>query len=156
MSAAARISIADLLREGALQQVPVDAGVAQHLQRQAGNHLRTARAGLDVDDPEGAFQLAYDACRKLCLALLLAAGLRTKEDKGHHAATFEGAAALATSFGQRKVVDEASDLRYVRNNTEYRAEMVDVEDAEDAIAIGEDLKTAFESPIRELLERADS
>jgi uncharacterized protein (UPF0332 family) len=152
---AARISVTRLLSEGSLQQVPVDSDVVENLQRQARKHLLTAQAGLDVDDPEGAFQLAYDACRKLCLALLLAAGFRPKEDKGHHAVTFEGAAALAANFGRRKVVDEASDLRYVRNNTEYRAEMVDTDDAKDAIEIGSDLVAAFAGPISKLLERAE-
>lgn len=154
MSAAARVTISDLLREGSLDQVPVDPEVVRHLQHQAGNHLRTARAGVGGGDPEGAFQLAYDACRKLAMALLLAAGLRPKADKGHHAVTFEGAGTLAASFGQRKIVDEAGDLRYVRNSAEYRAETVDIEDANDAIAIGEDLVAEFAEPIRTLLDKA--
>lgn len=122
-----------------------------NLQRQAANHLRTADAGLTVDDPEGALQVAYDACRKMCLALVLAAGFRVKEDRtGHHAATFEAAAALASNFGERKLADEASDLRYVRNNTEYQAEAVD---AKDAISIGKDVVTVFADPIHKLVTR---
>jgi hypothetical protein len=144
-----------MIDEGSLQRVPVDPTVVANLQRQAGNHLLTARAGLDVGDPEGAFQVAYDACRKMALALVLAAGFRVREDiKGHHAATFEAAATLADQFGERKLADEASDLRYVRNNTEYQAEAVDVKDAEDAISIGEDLVAVFSDPITTLLERA--
>lgn len=141
----------DLLREGAVEQVPVDISVVGRLQQQAGNHLRTARAGAADDDPEGAFQLAYDASRKLCMALLLAAGYRPKGDKRHHAVTFEGAASLASSFGERRMVDEASNLRFVRNNAEYRAEEVDLDDAHDAIVIGEALVVRFVEPIRTLL-----
>lgn len=153
MNAAARVSLSELLREGALEQVPVDPDVVAHLQTQAGNHLRTAQAGVDGEDHEGAFQLAYDACRKLCLALLLAAGYRPKEEpQGHHRATFEGAAALATSFGGRKIVDEASDLRYVRNNAQYRAETIAATDANDAIAIAHDLHATFADPIQRLLD----
>lgn len=153
MSAAARLSLSALLREGALEEVPVDADVVLHLQKQAGNHLRTAQAGVDGHDHEGAFQLAYDACRKLCVALLLAAGYRPKEaTRGHHRSTFEGAAALALSFGGRSIVDEASDLRYVRNNAQYRAETIAATDAADAIAIGHELVAAFAEPIGRLLE----
>ncbi len=104
-------------------------------------------------DPEGAFQLAYDACRKLCLALLLAAGLRPKGDeRGSHAVTFEGAAALAESFGQRRIVDDASNLRFVRHGTEYRAEQVSTQDAQEAVDIGGELADAFATPITKLLE----
>jgi hypothetical protein len=136
--------------------VPVDPDVVAHLQHQARNHLRTARAGVDLGDGEGAFQLAYDACRKLCLALLLAAGFRPKNDKGHHVVTFEGAATLAANFGARRHVDDAGDLRYARNSAEYRAETIAVEDANDAILIGTDLMDAFTEPIRKLLDNTSS
>jgi hypothetical protein len=76
-AAAARATLASLLAGGSLERVPVDDDVVGNLLRQAGNHLRTARAGVEADDPEGAFQLAYDACRKTCLALVMATGLHT-------------------------------------------------------------------------------
>jgi len=85
-------SLADLVGDGLLERAPIDVNVVRNLLRQAGNHLRTAAASSD-DDPEGAFQLGYDACRKICLALVLATGLRPRGE-GHHATTFDAASAI--------------------------------------------------------------
>jgi len=53
-------------------------------------------------DLEGAFQIAYDGCRKVALALVLAYGVRAKGEGGHHGATFNAAAAaLASNNGAR-------------------------------------------------------
>jgi hypothetical protein len=76
------------------------------------------------------------------------------DERGSHAATFEAAAALAESFGQRRTVDDASNLRLVRNGAQYRTEEVGAEDANDAVDIGTELADAFEGPITVLLERA--
>jgi hypothetical protein len=127
-----------LITEGTLERVPVDEVVVGNLLRQAGNHLRTATVGVEAGDPEGAFQLAYDACRKTCLALVLATGLRPK-GQAAHVVTFEAAAAVAVNVGAQRVVTEAGDLRFVRHGAEYRAEQVSVADVHDAIAIGDEL-----------------
>jgi len=136
-AAAARARLTDLLTRGDLERVPADAGVVENLLRQAGNHLKTATAGA-ADDPEGAFQLAYDACRKTCLALVMATGLRPK-GQAAHIITFDAAGEIAANFGERRPVQEAADLRYIRHGAEYRAETVSFEDVEDAIASGEEL-----------------
>jgi hypothetical protein len=135
---AARATLASLLAGGSLERVPVDDDVVGNLLRQAGNHLRTARVGVEADDPEGAFQLAYDACRKTCLALVMATGLRPK-GQAAHVITFEAAGAIAVDVGARQVVIEAADLRFVRHGAEYRAEAVTAADVTDAIAIGNQL-----------------
>ena len=44
---AARVTIASLLNEEAIERVPVDPEVVTNLLRQAGNHLRTAAAGAE-------------------------------------------------------------------------------------------------------------
>src|SRR5680860_831987 len=76
-------------------------------------------------DLEGAFQIAYDGCRKVCLALALAYGVRAKGDTGHHAAMFNAAAAaLASNLTARNLVDDATDLRFIRAGSEYRAEKI--------------------------------
>ena len=93
--------------------MPVDTTVCQHLLTQAGNHLRTAAGGAEGGDPEGAFQLAYDACRKTCLALALAAGLRPRGDRAH-AATFEAAATIARERPSAHVHVHAVRTRYVQ------------------------------------------
>jgi hypothetical protein len=137
-AAAARATLATLITEGSLERVPIDEVVVGNLLRQAGNHLRTASVGVEADDPEGAFQLAYDACRKTCLALVMATGLRPK-GQAAHVITFEAAAAIAGNVGAHRVVTEAADLRFVRHGAEYRAEAVNVDDVHDAIAIGDEL-----------------
>jgi hypothetical protein len=152
VNAAARVTLADLLAEDSLERVPIDSDVVANLLRQAANHLRTSKAGAP-DDPEGAFQLAYDSCRKTCLALVLATGLRPKGD-GHHATTFDAAGEIAKNFGGRSVVIDAANLRYVRHGAEYRAEAVTPDDVDDAIAIGEELLDQLVPSIEKILESA--
>jgi len=151
LSAAARVSLADLLSERAIDRVPVDAAVCAQLLNQAANHLRTATAGVTAGDSEGAFQLAYDACRKTCLALVLATGFRPKGE-GAHAGTFEAAAAIAANFGSRRMIEDGSELRLVRNGAEYRGETVRSEDTQDAIEIGSELLAALRPRIQQILE----
>jgi hypothetical protein len=142
-------TLAALLGDGALERVPKDHDVVRNLLRQAGNHLGTAAGGAE-SDPEGAFQLAYDGCRKMCLALVLATGIRPRGE-GHHAVTFEAATAIAASFGERQLVRDAGQLRYVRNGAEYRAETVSAADVDDAIAIGKELRDALAGNIDKIL-----
>jgi hypothetical protein len=151
VNAAARATIASLISTGEIERVPVDQAVVTNLLRQAGNHLRTAAAGADANDPEGAFQLAYDACRKTCLALVMATGLRPKGQSAH-VTTFDAAAAIATNFGGRQIVTDAAQLRYVRHGVEYRAETVSAADVEDALSIGDELLKALEPAIEQILQ----
>ncbi|TWD80673.1 hypothetical protein FB561_1760 [Kribbella amoyensis] len=150
MNAAAQATIASLISAGEIERVLADQEVVANLLRQAGNHLRTAAAGADADDPEGAFQLAYDACRKTCLALVMATGLRPKGQSAH-VATFAAAGAIAATFGGRQIVTDAGQLRYVRHGAEYRAETVSAADVADALAIGDELIQALEPAIDRIL-----
>ena len=68
----------------------------------------------------------------------LATGVRPRSAAAH-VVTFEAAAAIASRFKQRRVVDEAGQLRFVRHGAEYRAEVVSDCDAGDAIHIGDEL-----------------
>lgn len=146
----AKVSLNDLLNEGSLERVSVDAATCTHLLTQFRNHLRTATAGVQTADPEGAFQLAYDACRKTCLALLLAMGLRPRGDASH-AVTFEAAAAVADNFGGRRLVSDAANLRFVRHGAEYREETVSLDDAQDAIDLGTELLDLLEPKVAQIL-----
>ena len=148
---AARVSLSDLLAAEAIERVPVDSKVARNLLRQAGNHLTTASAGTSAGDHEGAFQLAYDACRKACLALVLATGMRTK-GSATHVVTFQAASAIAANFGAGQIVHDAANLRFVRHGAEYRAESVSPEDAQDAIAIGHELLGQLIAGIERVLQ----
>lgn len=153
MNAAARASVVGLLADESIERVAVDESVVRNLLRQAGNHIRTAQAGADAGDPEGAFQLAYDACRKASLALVMATGLRPK-GQAAHVITFEAAGAISSSFGGRQLVTDAAQLRYVRHGAEYRAEAVSPADLDDAIVIAEDLIKTLTPAVDKLLSRS--
>lgn len=136
MSASARVTLAQVVREGAIEAASSDPDVAHHLLEQARNYLRTPQTRLDGGDDEGAFQLAYDASCRHCLALVPAAGHWPHDGKEYHGVTFAANTALAESFCERKLVHEASDLRYVRNNAEHRGETIASDDVVDTIEIG--------------------
>lgn len=150
MNPAARRSLNTLVSAAALERVPVDSQTCQRLLDQAHRHVLTASAGLSHSDPEGAFQIAYDACRKVGLALVLSMGLRPRGESEHRT-TFEAAVAIAESVGGRSIVDDAADLRVVRNNTEYRGVEVSTEEAQDAIDIAGELHVAFTASIGAIL-----
>lgn len=136
MTPARHTPLSKLVIDGHLEQVPVDAAICRELVHQARNHALTAGAGRQIGDFEGAFQIAYDGCRKVCLALALAYGVRAKGDTGHHAATFNAAAAaLASNLVARNLVDDATDLRFIRAGSEYRAEKITAAAVNDAIDI---------------------
>lgn len=150
MTPAARRSLTALVSAADVERVPVDTTTCQRLVDQAQRHVKTATAGLDHDDAEGAFQIAYDACRKGCLALVLSTGLRPRGESEHRT-TFEAAAAIAESVGSRAIVDDAADLRMVRNNTEYRGVEVSLAEAQDAIDIAAELLAALTVAIAAIL-----
>lgn len=136
MTPARHTPLSKLVLDGHLELVPVDAATCRELVHQARNHALTAVAGRGIGDLEGAFQIAYDGCRKVCLALALAYGVRAKGDTGHHAATFNAAAAaLASNVAARDLVDDATDLRFIRAGSEYRAEKITAAAVNDAIDI---------------------
>lgn len=136
MTPARHTPLSKLVMDGHHEQVPVDTATCRELVHQARNHALTAVAARGIGDFEGAFQIPYDGCRKVCLALALAYGVRAKGDTGHHAATFNAAAAaLSGNVLARDLVDEATDLRFVRAGSEYRAEKITVAAVNDAIDI---------------------
>lgn len=81
-----------------LDIVPVDAQTCRTLVQQSGAHLRSALMLREVD-AEGAFQLAYDGCRKVALAVVSAVGTRPR-GAAHHAVTFDAAAAVVVRDGE--------------------------------------------------------
>ncbi len=149
MNAAARVTLKSLQDEGSVDSITPDPTTIAELQRQAGNHLQTARLALQGGDIEGAFQLAYDGCRKLCDALVQATGFRAKSGDGfgHHQVVFLAATAIAESFDEHDIVREAGGLRNVRHASQYKGEKLPTEDAEDGIAILSDLIDALTDPI---------
>ncbi|SFK46884.1 hypothetical protein [Cellulomonas sp. KH9] len=152
MTPARRTELSRMVTAGELEQVPVDPVVCRTMVEQARRHGRTAAAGRDLGDQEGAFQLAYDGCRKVALALVLAFGVRPSGDRGHHADTFAAAAAIlrnhSTQVGVRQSLDDAADLRFARSGAEYRAEVVSADTVDDALAILDELLAGLE-PVME-------
>lgn len=143
-------TLMQLAREGRTETVTVNADDVRALLDQAGKHVATARAALDLEDFEGAHTMAYDACRKTALALVWATGLRPKGE-GHHEATFEAASAIADSFGAEGIVQDAGNLRYARNSSQYRARSISSEDAEDAVSIADELAQTLREPVEQIL-----
>ncbi|WHP16848.1 hypothetical protein [Cellulomonas sp. ES6] len=143
MTPARRTELSRMVVDGELEQVPVDPTVCRTMVEQARRHARTAAAGRDMDDLEGAFQLAYDGCRKVALALVLSFGVRPSGERGHHADTFAAAAAIVRNHAGQgtlgQAVDDASDLRFARSGAEYRAEVVDESAVDDALTILDEL-----------------
>jgi hypothetical protein len=147
----ARVTLQQLLDERAVEPVTRDEDACRTLVEQSIRHLRTAGAGVTLEDSEGGLVLAYDACRKTCLALILAIGLRPRDEQGSHAVTFEAAAAISANFGAEDIVGDAGRLRYLRNGVEYRAGVVHRSEAEDAVELAEELLRALRPQIEKLL-----
>lgn len=70
-----RESVERLLEDGEMERVVPSEDLADRLMDDAAAHLESAHSIQDLD-PTGAYQLAYDAARKACSALLAVQGLR--------------------------------------------------------------------------------
>lgn len=77
-----RVVIERLLATGELERVQPSETTTHRLLTTAAAHIDLAHKGVD-DDPDGAFQLGYDAARKSCAALLAVQGLRATTHGGH-------------------------------------------------------------------------
>ncbi len=139
-----------------LERVPRDPDVCQELVRQSRAHRASAAAIAEVD-PEGAFQLAYDGCRKIALGVVLAGGTRPRS-AAQHEVTFDAAAALvavhrsgATLHALRPALDDATDLRRVRGGSEHRGERVPPATVDEAVAILDELLSGLPDMVDDLL-----
>ena len=77
-----RAAIEAQVASGELEVVTASDELAQRFLTEATAHLKSARA-ISASDSAGAYQLAYDAARKACSALLAAQGLRATTRGGH-------------------------------------------------------------------------
>lgn len=135
--------IEGLLRNGELDLVAPDRGLALKYLEQAEQHLRGSEAAHDVD-PTGSFNLAYDAARKAMTALLLTQGLRPKGDGGHRVVQ-EAVLEQVGSAGQ-EVFGQFRWMRQLRNDSQYPAVGKPVAGSEEAV----DARTAA----RDIIEKA--
>jgi hypothetical protein len=96
--------------------VAADRDLADRLLADAALHLATASAALAGGDLAGAYQLAYDALRKSCAALLAVQGLRATS-RGGHVAVQE---AVQAQFGSTVTAVRAfGRIRRARHRFEY-------------------------------------
>jgi hypothetical protein len=119
-----------LLDSGLLEEVePHDEDTLLRLD-EAERHLASA-AQIAPNDPNGAFQLAYDAARKAATAHMLARGLRATNQPGAHATT--GRYALIEIGEAFAPFDR---MRRRRNRTEYGMSFVSQSEVAAAVANG--------------------
>ena len=133
-----RAEVDQLLNQGRLTRVTANRQLADDYLRQARQHLESARI-LVESDPEGAFQLAYDAARKSLAAVLVNQGLRAS-GLGAHATVHD---AIRAQMGpqQPPVLKHFTWMRRLRNRTEYPdvgEKSADATDTRDAIVFAAD------------------
>ncbi len=107
-----RETIERLLDDAEMDRVVPSDELADRLMGDASTHLESASAIRDVD-PTGAYQLAYDAARKACRALLAVQGLRATTRGGHLAVQD----AVREQFGP--VFAPFARMRRRRRDSEY-------------------------------------
>jgi hypothetical protein len=107
-----RSEIDGMLAQGELDRVQPSAELAERFFAEADTHLTSASA-IKTSDPTGSYQLAYDAARKACAALLAVQGLRATSAGGHIAVQDVVRAQFRGVFAQFPT------LRRVRKQSEY-------------------------------------
>lgn len=125
-----RATVLRLLEEGSLDLVTANTNFAMRLCDEANRHLQAVQTILEVD-PSGAFQLAYDAARKACNALLAQQGLRATHLNGHRAIS-DLMKDQFSNNGDHAVLGKLNSLRRSRADSQYPSELtpsVSIEDA---------------------------
>jgi hypothetical protein len=126
--------VEELLRDGELATVPPSETLARRLIDESVRHLASANAIADTD-ATGCYQLAYDAARKACSALLAEQGLRATTRGGHVAVQDTVREQFGGSRGM-KAFDALSGMRRRRAASEYpdsTSPTISSDDANDAI-----------------------
>ena len=125
-------AIERLLDTRQLEHVPADVDTVARLLASARRHINSAAMTAAVD-PEGAFTLAYDACRKTATALLAHQGLRPTSAGGHIVVVDTINAQFPGVLGPKSI----DRLRRRRDQAEYPDpqdyDPVTTEEVEDAI-----------------------
>ena len=121
-----------LVADGLVRRCEPDEASARSELAAARAHLESA-ALLAVSDPNGSFQLAYDAARKAITAHMRFHGLRVGSGAGAHAKTGRYAQAALADPRLKPHIDAFDDMRSLRNQSEYDALLLDERDADDAL-----------------------
>lgn len=104
-----------MVERGRLDRVVPSPSHAERLLKDAADHIAGANA-IIAQDPNGSYQLAYDAGRKSASAILAAEGLRSTT-KGGHVAVIESMRELDIA-----AFDLLDRMRRRRNRLEHPAE----------------------------------
>jgi hypothetical protein len=100
--------------------------------------IARADAGNASSSPENRLLRAYDAARIAALAIIRAAGYRTRGAESHHFITFDVARSVVRDAGLRNALATMNSLRKVRHEIEYEAEgELDESTVAQAVAVAE-------------------
>jgi len=138
MSTQAHTRLMTMLDERELEFAAADPLRVCRLRREAEAHLVWARASYEGADLDGAFRLAYRACAEYAVALLLSAGLRPV-DPEERRLVFRAVATMAPTYGMRRTVRHADELRHVSTAAEAGRHELERGDALEALRVGESL-----------------
>jgi hypothetical protein len=142
----AEADVQRLLAEKKIRTVSPDPETAQAEIDVARRHIASAEK-IMADDSTLAFTALYDAVRKAIAAHMRSRGYRVTRGPGGHAKTGAYALAALDHLDIGSHLDEFDALRDRRNQSEYDALQVDVEEVREALehvsaiveAIGDDL-----------------
>lgn len=110
--------LAQLIATGRVEQVEPDPEVARLLVEESQKHLDSADR-IAPDDPNGSYQLLYDAARKAIAAHMLARGLRIANRPGAHETAGRYARASIGDGEMEASVRQFDRMRRTRNRSEY-------------------------------------
>jgi uncharacterized protein (UPF0332 family) len=110
----------DLLREGLIKKCPVDWKAINNLMRRAYADLETAQRNLD-DDPECAYNYAYNGMLRSGLALMSSEGLRPEIKDKHLTIVKFASSILGDRF--RKVINDYDFMRRKRHRFTYEPDI---------------------------------
>ncbi|MFL5910409.1 MAG: hypothetical protein ACJ768_07585 [Gaiellaceae bacterium] len=122
------MSVGDMVVAGELEIVDADAEGAQAMLGDARQHAESARI-IAGSDPNGAYQLAYDAARKAVTSSMRSSGFRVRKGEGGHMIT-AAYASVAIDDGLGKRLELA---RRRRNRSEYGSAFFNAEAISDII-----------------------
>ena len=126
-----------LVAAGRIEPVAADDEGAEAALEEAARHADSAES-IAANDPNGAYQLAYDGARKAIAAHMRRAGFRVRRGEGAHAITAEYARdVIDPELGKR-----FDSMRRRRNRSEYGSAFFSEEEVEGAVAVARALVTA--------------
>jgi uncharacterized protein (UPF0332 family) len=121
----------DLLREGLIKKSPLDWKAIKNLMKRAYADLDTAKRNLD-DDPECAYNYAYNGMLRSGLALMSSEGLRPEIKDKHLTIVKFASSILGDRF--RKVINDYDFMRRKRHRFIYEPDIpCSATEAENAI-----------------------